>query len=184
MTMKFGINRIMSFLEKMVINYKPGFLKKMVKASLLIVYYSKSGNTKKMAEAIADGARTVKNVEVVLKTVEEATNKDLVTADCIILGSPSYFRLPAWPVKKFIDESVEVFELLKGKKGGVFASAAGKKGAKVCLQGLKDMLEEHGIIIVRRGLIGLIVKGRPSVKDVEVSCKEYGAMMARTVCEV
>jgi len=67
---------------------------------ILIVYYSKTGHTKKMAEAIAKGCRRVEGVEVTLKRVEDTTNRDLLEADAIILGSPSFFRLPAWPIKK------------------------------------------------------------------------------------
>jgi len=54
-----------------------------------------------------------------LKRVEDAPNRDLLEADAIILGSPSYFRLPAWPIKKFIDESIEIYGKLKGKVGGI-----------------------------------------------------------------
>lgn len=142
---------------------------------VLIVYYSKTGHTKKMAEAIARGGKKVKDIEVILKNVENASNKDLLEADAIVLGSPSYFRLPAWPIKKFIDESIEIYGRLRGKIGGVFSSAGGKKGAKICIQGLKDMLEEHGVKIVEEGIYAI---ESPNEQEVE-ECEKYGETIAK-----
>ncbi len=144
---------------------------------MLIVYYSETGNTKKMAEAIAKGGGKVEDVEVILKKVEEATNKDLLEADAIVLGSPSYFRLPAWPIKKFIDESIEIYGKLKGKIGGIFSSAGGEKDAKICIQGLKDMLEEHGIKIVGEGMYAIET---PNENEIE-KCEKYGETIAKTL---
>jgi len=148
-----------------------------MKRKMLIVYYSETGNTKKMAEAIARGGRKVEDIEVVLKRVVEATNKDLLEADAIVLGSPSYFRLPAWPVKKFVDESIEIYGKLKGKIGGVFSSAGGEKGAKICIQCLKDMLEEHGIKIIGEGVYAIET---PNEKEIE-KCEKYGETIAKTL---
>ncbi|MHA1721872.1 MAG: flavodoxin family protein [Candidatus Baldrarchaeia archaeon] len=141
---------------------------------VLIVYYSKTGHTKKMAEAIARGSKKVKGVEVILKSVENASNKDLLEADAIVLGSPSYFRLPAWPIKKFIDESIEIYGRLGGKIGGVFSSAGGEKGAKICIQGLKDMLEEHGIKIIGEGVYAIELPNEQKIKE----CEKYGEIIA------
>lgn len=146
---------------------------------VLIVYYSKTGHTKKMAEAIARGSKKVKDIEVILKNVENASNKDLLEADAIVLGSPSYFRLPAWPIKKFIDESIEIYGRLRGKIGGVFSSAGGKKGAKICIQGLKDMLEEHGVKIVEEGIYAI---ESPNEQEVE-ECEKYGETIAKHLVE-
>jgi len=142
---------------------------------VLIVYYSETGHTKKMAEAIARGSKKVKGVEVILKSVENASNKDLLEADAIVLGSPSYFRLPAWPIKKFIDESIEIYGRLRGKIGGVFSSAGGEKGAKICIQGLKDMLEEHGVKIVGEGVYAIESPNEQEIKK----CEKYGVTIAK-----
>jgi len=146
---------------------------------ILIVYYSKTGHTKKMAEAIAKGCRKVENVEVILKRVEDASNRDLLEADAIILGSPSYFRLPAWPIKKFIDESIEIYGKLKGKVGGMFSSAGEEKGAKKCIQGLREMLEEHCMKIIGEGVYAV---ESPDEKETE-ACEKFGEMIARTLAE-
>lgn len=141
---------------------------------LLIVYYSKTGNTKKMAEAIAEGAKEFGQVEVILKSVEDATNQNLLKADCIILGSPTYFRLPAWPMKKFIDESIEVYEKLHAKKGAVFSSAGDEDSGAYCIEALKNALEEHGIEIIEDGLL---IEEEPTEEEIE-KCKGFGAKIA------
>jgi len=141
---------------------------------LLIVYYSKTGNTKKMAEAIAQGAKEYGQVVVVLKTAEEATNNDLVKAECIVLGSPTYFRLPAWPLKKFIDESIDIYEKLHTKKGAVFSSAGDENSGAYCIEALKNMLEEHGIKIIADGLL---IEEEPTKEEIE-KCKQFGSSIA------
>jgi NAD(P)H dehydrogenase (quinone) len=141
---------------------------------LLIVYYSKTGNTKKMAEAISQGAKEYGQIEVVLKTAEEATNDDLVKAECIVLGSPTYFRLPAWPLKKFIDESIDVYEKLHTKKGAVFSSAGDDDSGAYCIEALKNILEEHGIKIIADGLL---IEEDPTEEEIE-KCKQFGSTIA------
>ena len=57
---------------------------------VLVVYDSKSGNTEKMAQAVAKGAKQA-GAEVTAKKVNETQNKDLLEADGIVMGSPTYF---------------------------------------------------------------------------------------------
>jgi len=143
----------------------------------LIVYYSKTGHTESMAMAIAEGMKSVKGIKVIVKRVEEATNRDLLEADAIVVGSPTYFRLPAWPVKKFIDESIEVYGMLRGKIGGVFTSTGSRYSGVICLKALKDMLEEHGINVVGDGILAI---EEPNEKELE-KCREYGAEIAKRI---
>jgi NAD(P)H dehydrogenase (quinone) len=145
---------------------------------ILVTYYSKTGNTKMMAEAIAEGARSVGGIEVIVKDCGSATNNDLLEADCIVIGSPTYFRLVAWPLKKFIDESIAVYRQLRGKMGGVFTSSGTEHDGKVCLQSLRDMLDEHGVIIVGEGVLAL---RRPMPSDLE-ACRKYGRELASRIC--
>src|SRR5262249_43917004 len=59
--------------------------------SLLVTYHSASGNTEKMAQGVADGAKAVAGTSVVLKRVGDVTGNDLLSSDAIIIGSPVYF---------------------------------------------------------------------------------------------
>ena len=82
---------------------------------VLILYYSGSGNTKKMAKAIAEAMKS----SAMSATVEDVGKFDislLPNYDGIVLGSPTYFSNVAWQVKKVIDESIIHYG--GGKLGG------------------------------------------------------------------
>jgi NAD(P)H dehydrogenase (quinone) len=95
--------------------------------NVLVVYYSHSGNTKTMAETIADAAQE-EGAVVRLKEVADASNNDLVWADGVVIGSPVYFGLPASQIKKFIDDSVFVRTQLENKVGAAFVSSGHHAG--------------------------------------------------------
>ncbi|MEK7813101.1 MAG: NAD(P)H-dependent oxidoreductase, partial [Candidatus Desantisbacteria bacterium] len=79
-------------------------------AKILVTYFSQGGNTEKLAEAVAKGAKGAKDegCAVSLKVVTEVGNNDLVDADGIIVGSPVYFGSMSAEVKKMFDVSVSV----------------------------------------------------------------------------
>lgn len=66
----------------------------------MIIYYSRSGHVQRMAEAIAEGARS-EDVEVLVKTPDDCPRQLLLEADGLAFGSPSYYSTIAWPLKKF-----------------------------------------------------------------------------------
>ena len=95
-------------------------------AKILIVYHSLGGNTKKMAEAVAEGARSVAGTEVTLRTGLEATVDDLLACDGVALGSPDYFSYMAGGLKDFCDRTYYPSQgKVDGKPAVVFASAGG-----------------------------------------------------------
>ena len=95
-------------------------------AKVLIVYHSLSGNTKKMAEAVAEGARAVAGAEVTVKTGLEATIDDLLGCDAIAIGSPDYFSYMAGGVKDFLDRTYYPSQgKVAGKPAVAFGSAGG-----------------------------------------------------------
>jgi NAD(P)H dehydrogenase (quinone) len=133
----------------------------------LIIYHSPEGICERMAKAVAKGAE--KNGEVILKSVEEANPKELLEADVIILGSPCHFANMSWQMKKFVDDSVEFYGQLKGKKGGCFVSSATLKDGKDALLALKLALEIHGME-VEEGPIAVAVPTEEFLKE----CEAYG----------
>ncbi len=139
----------------------------------LIVYHSPEGICERMAMAIAKGAE--KNGEVVVKSLEEASPKEMLEADVIILGSPCYFANMSWQMKKFIDESVEFYNSLKGKKGGCFASSATLKDGKDALLALSVALEIHGME-VEEGPLSVGVPDENLLKE----CEEYGERIGKS----
>jgi multimeric flavodoxin WrbA len=93
---------------------------------VLIVYHSLGGNTKKMAEAVAEGARAVAGAEVDVKSGLEADIDDLLACDAVALGSPDYFSYMAGGLKDFLDRTYYPSQgKVDGKPAAIFASAGG-----------------------------------------------------------
>lgn len=116
-------------------------------AKLLIVYYSRTGNTEKLAQEVAKGARST-GIEVILKKVEDADPAEVLEYDGIAMGSPVYYGSMSAECKKFLDESVKHHGKFKGKIGGAFASSANIGGGNETT--ILDILGAwliHGMIV-------------------------------------
>jgi NAD(P)H dehydrogenase (quinone) len=148
---------------------------------ILIVYDSKSGNTERMAIAVAEGARHVKNVDVDMKNVDQTSLDDLVYADGIAFGSPTYFGEMSGKLKTFIDESVKVYGKLEGKVGAAFTSSGGTaSGAETTLLSIVQAMLVHGMIVQGRSgdkHFGAAAVGSPQESDLE-SCRDLGKRVA------
>lgn len=147
---------------------------------VLVTYYSKGGNTKKMAEIIADLLKE-KNISVTLSSVEDVNIDTLPDFDGYIVGSPNYFGTMAYPVKKFFDESVKYFKKLEGKVAAAFTTTGmiGGGGETVVLDILKAFLI-HGCIVqglCSAGHYGPVSIGTPD----ERIKKEAGIMVDKFV---
>jgi NAD(P)H dehydrogenase (quinone) len=113
----------------------------------LVSYYSRSGNTQKMAETFA-GVLAAQGLEVDLKRVEDTAAADLPGYDCIVLGSPTYYGTMAWELKKLLDESVKFHGKLRGKVGGAFASSANIGGGnETTVLDIVHALLIHGMVV-------------------------------------
>jgi len=156
-------------------------------SKILIVYYSRSGNTKEMAESIAKGARAVGNVEVVVKTVQDAEVDELLEAGAVIIGSPTYYGSMASEIKRFIDDSIRLHGKLEGKVGGAFSSSGAMGGGNettvMCILG---SLLIHGMIVQgssKGAHYGPVAVGKPDAVSKSV-CEEYGKRIARLVLKM
>lgn len=134
----------------------------------LVIYHSRTGNTKKIAEAIVEGLKK-ENVAVSLKSVEDVENQELLNAQCIGIGSPTYFRTMSSELKKVVDESIDVYGKLGGKNGFVFTSSGTAEDGKKCLQSLFEVLDCHGIDVLDR----FLAIGEPSREELE-RCVKFG----------
>lgn len=120
-------------------------------STILIVYDSGTGNTEKMACAVAEGAEKVKEAKVIVKRVDQASPDDLLGADGIIIGSPTYFGQMSGKLKAFIDKSIEVYGKLEGKVGAAFTSSGGVvSGAETTLLSIIQAMLIHGMVVQGR----------------------------------
>lgn len=148
----------------------------MVVKRLLIIYYSRGGNTRKMAEAIRKGAEQL-GVEVEVKSVEECALNDLAEASGIVIGSPTYFSNVAWQIKKLIDESIVFYrkEQLRDKIGGCFTSAGTRRDGKMCIRMLELTLGFHHKL---KMVSGIIRASGDEEQEVSARCHRYGMEIA------
>ena len=116
---------------------------------ILILYFSKSCNTKKLAEAIVKGVENVDGVNAVLKKTDEVTKEDFVASDGVIAGSPVYFGLMAAQLKKIFDEFVGVRKKMEGKVGAAFATSGDPSGGKeTTMMSIIQTMLIYGMVIV------------------------------------
>ena len=156
-------------------------------AKMLICYYSRSGNTEKMAEEVAAGAREVTPVSVDLRPIGEVSPDALLNFDCIVIGSPVYYGTMAAEVKDLIDKSVKHHGKLTGKVGGAFASSGGPGGGNetTVLDILKALLI-HGTIVqgdAEGDHYGPIAVGAPDERS-RAECRRFGRRMAELVSRI
>ncbi|MBN2123902.1 MAG: NAD(P)H-dependent oxidoreductase, partial [Deltaproteobacteria bacterium] len=97
---------------------------------VLVLYYSKGGNTRKLAEKIAQGVGEVKGVSAVLKHTREVDEEDFLSSQGVIAGSPVYFGVMAAELKKVFDDFVGVRKRMEGKVGAAFATSGDPTGGK------------------------------------------------------
>ena len=149
-------------------------------AKILIVYYSRTGNTKKMAELIADGARDVGG-EVTVKSVQDARLDELLAADAIVLGSPTYYGHSSGVMRSFIDSSVKLHGKLQGKVGAAFASSHNIGGGnETTVLDLVHALLIHGMIVQGNASgdhYGPVSIGQPDARVTD-QCRELGKNVA------
>ena len=150
---------------------------------VLIVYDSRTGNTEKMAHAVADGVRD-EGVEVDVKRVDEASLDALPEVDGLILGSPVYYGLPSAKIKEFLDGSVKHHGKLDGKVGGAFASGGGTHtGGETTVIALLEALMIHGMVVQGtsgRNHYGPVSVGAPDDASKE-TCRKLGQRVAGLV---
>ena len=117
--------------------------------TVLISYYSITGNTRQMADAIAEGANATGKVYVVLKSVGETTHADLLAADAIILGSPVYNANVAPAVQGFIASWPFEGAPLRNKIGAAFVTAGGiSAGEELAQMSILHSMLIFGMIVV------------------------------------
>ena len=97
---------------------------------VLVLYYSKGGNTRKLAERIGEGVETVSGVKALLKSTQEVKKEDFVDSAGIIAGSPVYFGAMAWDLKRIFDEYVAIRKKMENKVGAAFATSGDPSGGK------------------------------------------------------
>ncbi|WP_290653656.1 NAD(P)H:quinone oxidoreductase [Aquisalimonas sp.] len=139
-------------------------------AQILVLFYSRHGATRHMAQQIARGVETVNRAEAVLRTVPPvsttteaidppvptsgppyASLDDLEACNGLALGSPTRFGNMAAPLKHFLDGTSGLWlpGALAGKPAAVFTSTGSMHGGQeTTLLTMMVPLLHHGMLIM------------------------------------
>ncbi len=151
-------------------------------SKILVLYYSSYGHVETMAYAVAEGAKEVAGVEVVVKRVPEtmpedvaknagvklnqqapvASPSELADYDAIIFGTPTRFGNMAAQMRNFLDQTGSMWMQGKliGKLGSVFVSTGTGGGNETTITSFWHTLAHHGMLITgvpysEQGLLNL-----------------------------
>lgn len=139
-------------------------------SKILVLYYSTYGHVETLANAIAEGARSVDGTEVVVKRVPEtmppevakqygakldqaapvADPKEIGDHDAIIFGTPTRFGNMAAQMRNFLDQTGGLWMkgALVGKVGSVFTSTGTGGGNESTIMSFVNTLMHHGMVYV------------------------------------
>ncbi|NOY45978.1 MAG: flavodoxin family protein [Deltaproteobacteria bacterium] len=149
---------------------------------ILVSYSSRSGNTEKLARAVARGAEQA-GAQVVCKRASDTTKEDL--PDGIILGSPVYFGTVTAEMKDLIDRSVGARRKLRNKVGAAFTTGGHHTGGKeTTLLSMLMAFLIHEMVVVgdpieTGGHYGVACLGAPSADD-----ERAGELLGARVADV
>jgi len=118
---------------------------------IAVVYASRTGRTRRMAEALAEGAGEA-GAEVVLREVADAGADDLLACDALVVGSGVHMAGPEASMRGFLADTAPLWlgGKLRGRLGAAFTSAGdgGRGGAEGTLLSMLGTLAQHGMLIV------------------------------------
>ena len=115
---------------------------------VLVLYYSRSGNTRTLAEAVSQGVESVDGVRCLLRSTDEVGIKDFNESNGIIAGSPVYFGVMAAELKKVFDDFIGARRKMENKVGAAFATGGDASGGKeTTIMSIIQVMLIYGMII-------------------------------------
>jgi NAD(P)H dehydrogenase (quinone) len=152
-------------------------------AKVIVIYYSRTGHTRKMAELVVEGINK-EGITGVLKDVKDVSVDELLEYEGIVMGSPCYYGTMAYEIKKLIDDSVKFHGRLDGKVGAAFCSSANIGGGnETTILDILNAMLIHGMIM--QGMpkgdhYGPVSIGIPDERGVK-QCINLGLRVAKLV---
>ncbi len=158
---------------------------------VLVMYYSKDGNTRKMAGYVAEGATDVPDTEVRTRSVDQANQDDVIWCHGLALGSPTFLGTVAAAMKRFWEDLLPQWQKLDGRIGCAFSSQGGwGGGGELTCQALMTIMINYGFLVFGvpdyaghqfTAHYGAVQAGQPRQdKEIE-SCRRLGKRLAEWV---
>jgi NAD(P)H dehydrogenase (quinone) len=146
----------------------------------LVAYYSRSGNTKQMAEIITKAMNDA-GLPTECKSVGDVKLDDLLQADAIVIGSPTYYGHMAAQVKQLFDDAVSKHGKLDNKVGAAFSSSVNIGGGnETTIMGIIEAMLISGMVVQgdpQGDHYGPVSIGKPDERVVS-QCRRRGQRVA------
>ena len=150
-------------------------------AKVIVVYESKYGNTKQVAETIIEGINEIEKIEAVLKEPKHMEPTEVLDYGVILIGSPNHIGGPTRGIKKFIDKLGKIG--LEGKVGAVFDTYMGGDFNKAVRKMEKRINEKvPGLKLITSGLSVMVGGFKGPIAEGELpKCREFGKKLATQI---
>lgn len=145
-----------------------------IMVKILVVYESKYGNTKRVAETIIEDLGEARGFEVSLREVKEVDLKVVPQYDVLLIGSPNHMGKPTRGIRDFIDKlnglqlNGKLFAVFDTYLGGDFKKAMGKMKKQISEKAPKMKRLLPGLSIKVHGMKGPVAEGEL------LKCREFG----------
>jgi len=145
-------------------------------SKIIVLYYSRTGNTEKMANAVVEGAKAVQDVKVDLEY--HTTPEELANYSAIAVGTPTYHHDMNSDVKTLFEEAAVKTINLKNKIGAAFGSYGWSGEApSLVLEIMKNKFQ------MRTLEPPLVIKYEPDQTGLE-KCRELGKRLAELASRI
>ena len=146
--------------------------------NILIIFHSQTGNTEKLAKAIAQGVDETEHARAILKRAVDAVAQDLKECGAVVICSPEYFGYMAGAIKDFFDRTYEELkdDATVYKKPFSIVISAGNDGS-FALSHIERICKGYRLREVQKPIV---CKGRVT-EEVLARCCELGSTIAEGV---
>ena len=147
----------------------------------LVVYESKYGNTKRIAEAIVEGIKQAGDIECKLVSPAEAQPDELLRYDAILFGGPNHMQEPSRGVTGFLERASSVD--LRGKLSAAFDTYMGaNKGIAVAKLQRKIREKLRGVKLVGEGFSAEVKSRTGPLVDGEIpKAQQFGLNVGHAI---
>lgn len=144
---------------------------------ILVIYHSRTGNTEKLAKAVAEGAKKVSGITVGLVKAESVSSEEVISADGYAVGSPSHFSIMSGRILTLLTDLYSIRHEMAGKPMAVFTTGSG--GQVTALENIERII---GVFNPRFVKPGIAIEGAPREAD-RLQAAKLGEKLAKAVVE-
>ena len=143
--------------------------------SAIVIYESKYGNTKLVAEKIAEGIHQASGVVAEVRELKEVAPEGLAEFDAIIIGSPNHMGGATRGIRKFIDGLARFS--FEGKLAAVFDAYIGRDVEKAVKKMEKQITDKVPSLSLAAPGLSVRVEGMkgPIAEGELPGCLEFGS---------